>query len=94
MKRACCGTCSRTTPSPWEVKMDNFPKYARRQTITRLLALYELFKIAMPAKGSIVECGVNHGFGIMSGQFSAVLEPVNLTRRIYGFDTFFRVPGR
>ena len=29
-------------PSPWEVKMDNFPKYARRQTITRLLALYEL----------------------------------------------------
>ena len=81
-------------PSPWEVKMDNFPKYARRQTITRLLALYELFKIAMPAKGSIVECGVNHGFGIMSwAKFSAILEPVNLTRRIYGFDTFSGFPG-
>ena len=40
----------KNNPSPWEVKMDNFPKYARRQTITRLLALYELFKIAMPRK--------------------------------------------
>lgn len=81
-------------PSSWEVKMENFPKYVRRQNITRFLALYEIFKKALPIKGSIVECGVNHGFGTMSwAKFSAILEPVNLTRRIYGFDTFEGFPG-
>ena len=72
-----------------EAKLDHFPKYLRRQRVTRYLALYELFKLALPVKGSIVECGVNEGFGIMSwANFSSVLEPNNLTRRIYGFDTF------
>ena len=81
-------------PSSWETKMENFPKYVRRQNLTRFLALYEIFKHALPVKGSIVECGVNHGFGLMSwAKFSAILEPVNLTRRIYGFDTFEGFPG-
>ena len=70
-------------------KLENFPKYIRRQRVTRYLALYEIFKLALPVKGSIIECGVNEGFGLMSwANFSAVLEPNNLTRRIYGFDTF------
>lgn len=81
-------------PSSWEVKLENFPKYVRRQNMTRFLALYEIFKRAMPVKGSIVECGVNHGFGTMSwAKFSAILEPVNLMRRVYGFDTFEGFPG-
>jgi hypothetical protein len=72
-----------------ETKLDNFPKYARRQTVTRFLALYEVFKRVLPVKGSIVECGVYRGFGLMTwANLSAVLEPNNLTRRIYGFDTF------
>ncbi|WP_216361218.1 class I SAM-dependent methyltransferase [Caulobacter mirabilis] len=81
-------------PSSWETKMENFPKYVRRQNLTRFLALYEIFKRILPVKGSIVECGVNHGFGLMSwAKFSAILEPVNLTRRIYGFDTFEGFPS-
>ena len=81
-------------PLPWEVKMENFPKYVRRQNLTRFLALYELFKKVLNVKGSIVECGVYHGFGIMSwAKFSAILEHANLTRRIYGFDTFEGFPG-
>ena len=76
-------------PKSTQEKLENFPKYIRRQKVTRYLALYELFKLAQPVKGSIVECGVNQGFGLMSwANFSAVLEPNNLTRRIYGFDTF------
>jgi len=74
---------------PLAIKLENFPKYARRKTVTRFLALYEIFKKVSDVKGSIVECGVNRGFGIMSWSlFSAVTEPANLTRRIYGFDTF------
>jgi len=81
-------------PCSWESKIQNFPKYVRRQNITRFLALFELFKRILPVKGSIIECGVNQGFGLMSwAKFSAILEPVNLTRRIYGFDTFEGFPS-
>jgi hypothetical protein len=77
------------SPESIETKLDSFPKYIKRQKLTRLLALYELFKKILPVKGSIVECGVYQGFGLMSwANMSAVLEPNNLTRRIYGFDTF------
>ena len=72
-----------------EIKLENFPKYVRRQHLKRFLVLYELFKLVMPLKGSIVECGVYRGFGLMAwAKLSAMLEPENLTRRIYGFDTF------
>lgn len=72
-----------------EIKLQNFPKYTRRQDATRFLACYEIFKKILDIKGSIVECGVYRGFSLMSwALFSTILEPVNLTRRIYGFDTF------
>lgn len=81
-------------PSSWEAKIENFPKYVRRQNLTRFLALYELFKRVLPIKGSVVEGGVHQGFGVMTwAKLSAILEPVNLTRRIYGFDSFEGFPG-
>lgn len=82
--------CSDST----EIKLENFPKYVRRQQLKRFLALYELFKLVLPVKGSIVECGVFRGFGVMSwAKLSAMLEPENLTRRVYGFDTFAGFPS-
>jgi hypothetical protein len=70
-------------------KLTEFARYMRRQDLTRLLARYEIFKRVLPVKGSIVECGVFHGSGLMSwANFSAILEPTNLMRRIYAFDTF------
>jgi len=79
---------------PVELRIENFPKYVRRQHLTRFLALYEIFKRIIPVKGSIVECGVNRGYGLMAwAKLSAVLEPVNLTRRIYGFDSFAGFPS-
>ena len=80
-------------PDSWESKIENFPKYVRRQNLTRFLALYELFKKVIDVKGSVIECGVHNGFGVMTwAKLSAILEPVNLTRRIYGFDTFEGFP--
>lgn len=77
-----------------ESKLENFPKYVRRQNLTRFLVLYEIFKKIINVKGSIIECGVNSGYGLMSwAKFSAILEPVNLTRRIYGFDSFEGFPS-
>jgi hypothetical protein len=72
-----------------EVKLENFPKYVRRQHLKRFLAMYEIFKLILPIKGSVVDCGVFKGFSLMTwAKLSAMLEPENLTRRIYGFDTF------
>lgn len=77
-----------------EIKLENFPKYVRRQHLKRFLALYEIFKLALPVKGSILECGVGRGFGLMSwAKLSTMLEPENLTRRVYGFDTFAGFPS-
>ncbi len=81
-------------PLPIEKRLENFPKYVRRQNLTRFITLYEIFKLVLGVKGSVIECGVNHGFGLMSwAKFSSILEPVNLTRRIYGFDTFSGFPS-
>lgn len=82
------------SPDPVEIRIENFPKYVRRQHLTRMLAMYEIFKRIIGVKGSIVECGVNRGYGLMAwAKLSAVLEPVNLTRRIYGFDSFAGFPS-
>lgn len=81
-------------PDPLETRLENFPKYVRRQHLKRFLAMYEVFKLALPVKGSVVECGVFKGFGVMTwAKLSAMLEPENLTRRIYGFDTFAGFPN-
>lgn len=81
-------------PDSTETKLENFPKYVRRQHLKRFIAMYEIFKLVLPVKGSIVECGVFRGFGLMSwAKLSAMLEPENLTRRIYGFDTFEGFPS-
>lgn len=86
--------CFERNPESWERKMENFPKYVRRQNLTRFLALYEIFKRVLDIKGSVVECGVFQGFGTMTwAKLSAILEPVNLTRRIYGFDSFEGFPS-
>lgn len=74
-------------------KLAAFPKYVRRQQLKRFLALYEIFKLVLPVKGSIVECGVFRGFGLMTwAKLSTILEPENLLRRVYGFDTFEGFP--
>jgi hypothetical protein len=70
-------------------KLDAFPKYASRQSIAKFLTKYEIFKMIKNINGSIVECGVLYGGGLLAwAKLSSILEPVNHTRRIIGFDTF------
>ena len=70
-------------------KIDAFPKYASRQAIAKFMTKHEIFKKIKNVNGSIIECGVHHGGGLMAwAKLSSILEPVNHTRKIVGFDTF------
>ncbi len=70
-------------------KLENFPRFVSRQSLSIFLAKNELMKKALPVHGSIVECGVFMGGGLFTwAQLSAIYEPVNHTRRVIGFDTF------
>jgi len=74
-------------------KLINFSLYTPRQEIASFLAKYEIFKRILNVQGSIVECGVAYGSGLMSfANFSAIFEPVNHTRKVIGFDTFSGFP--
>jgi hypothetical protein len=75
-------------------KLHNFSKYVPRQKLAKFISRYELFKKVLAVQGSIVECGVYLGGGLMTfAQLSAILEPVNYQRKIIGFDTFSGFAG-
>lgn len=77
-----------------EMKIANFTKYVRRQSLARFLVQSELFRKQLTVKGSVVECGVHHGGGVMAwAKLSATLEPYNYHRKIVGFDTFEGFPS-
>ncbi len=70
-------------------KLEHFAKYVPRQNLTRFLCMYEIFKRVKNVHGSIIECGVLFGGGLMTwAQLSAIFEPVNYQRKVIGFDTF------
>ncbi len=74
-------------------KLENFGKYVPRQSLARFLARYEIFKQIENIQGSIVECGVLFGGGLLSfANLSSILEPYNFQRRVFGFDTFEGFP--
>ncbi len=82
------------SPGSATEKMENFTKYVPRQNLARFLARYEIFKLIHDVQGSIVECGVLFGGGLMGfANLSAMLEPYNFQRRIIGFDTFTGFPS-
>jgi Macrocin-O-methyltransferase (TylF) len=75
-------------------RIDAFPKFATRQALAKFLARYEIFKKTLGVNGSIIECGVLHGGGLLTfAKLSAILEPTNHVRKIVGFDTFEGFPS-
>ena len=70
-------------------KLQNFPKYVPVQDLRRFLCRYEIFQKVLNVHGSIFECGVLMGGGLMTwAALSEIFEPVNHIRNIVGFDTF------
>lgn len=75
-------------------KIEGFGKYVSRQAIAKFLTKYEIFKKILNVNGSIIECGVLYGAGLLTwAKLSSILEPVNHTRKVVGFDTFEGFPS-
>ena len=73
--------------------LNNFSVYAPRQSVARFLNRYEMFKKILDVHGSILEFGVYKGAGLFSWMhFSSIMEPYNISRKIFGFDTFAGFP--
>lgn len=72
---------------------NNFARIAQPREISRFLVRYELLKKIKNIKGSIVECGVYSGQGLMTwAHLSNIIEPQSNFRHIYGFDSFEGFP--
>ncbi|MGI0088648.1 MAG: TylF/MycF/NovP-related O-methyltransferase [Nitrosotalea sp.] len=70
-------------------KLRNFPVFTWRQQIRNFLEKYELYNLIKSVPGSILECGVADGFGLMSyAHFCSIFEGYHHTRKVIGFDTF------
>ena len=75
-------------------KMQNFTRFVPRQSMSRFLCRAELFKKILNIHGSVIEMGVLGGFGLCSwAQLSAIYEPMNVNRKVIGFDTFSGFPS-
>jgi hypothetical protein len=70
-------------------KLRAFPKFVPVAELGRFLAKSRIFERVLEVPGSVVECGVLGGGGLMTwAALSAILEPLNHVRRVIGFDTF------
>lgn len=72
----------------------NSSLFVDRIQYSKIFAKYEIFKKTLNNPGSIIECGVKEGNGLMLfAKLSAIFEPYNFKRKIIGFDTFEGFPN-
>lgn len=75
-------------------KISAFPVFTPRQLITYFIERYEMFKLCLDVPGSIIECGVGSGFGLMTfAHLASIFEPYHYARHVIGFDTFSGFTG-
>jgi hypothetical protein len=81
-------------PIPKEELLLNLPLFIKRQDLTRILFLNELYKKILDVHGIIMEFGVRWGKDMaLFESFRGIYEPFNHSRKIIGFDTFQGFPA-
>lgn len=75
-------------------RLADFEKWVSRPALLRFAVRYELFRRVLEVKGSIIECGVRGGGGVMAwAKLCSTFEPFAIHRRVIGFDTFEGFPS-
>jgi len=77
------------TPIPKDHILDHLGLFIRRQNLSRILFMNDLYKKILDIQGVIFEFGVFWGQNLaLFESFRGMYEPYNYTRKIVGFDTF------
>jgi hypothetical protein len=84
----------KANPLPENELMDNLGLFLKRQTLSRILFLHELYQKIIETHGVVIEFGVRWGQNLsLFESFRGIYEPYNYNRRIIGFDTFSGFPN-
>lgn len=79
----------KTCPIPDNELLLNLGLFIKRQELTRILFMNDLYKKIINVHGIIVEFGVRYGQNlVLFESFRGIYEPFNYNRKIIGFDTF------
>jgi len=81
-------------PIPQEQRINNLGLFLKRQTLSRILMLSEMYKKIINLHGIICEFGVYWGKNLaLFEALRGMYEPYNYNRKIVGFDTFEGFPN-
>lgn len=84
----------KTAPLPDGELLHNLGLFLTRQTLSRLLFMYDLYRLIVPVHGIVCEFGVRWGQNLaLFLAFRGMLEPYNYNRAIVGFDTWEGFPS-
>lgn len=79
----------RNAPMPEGELLDNLGLFIRRQNLTKILLMHELYKKILNVHGIVAEFGTRWGQNLaLFESFRGIYEPYNHNRKIVGFDTF------
>ena len=81
-------------PIPKEQILNNLALFTKRQALSRILMLNDMYKKIVNLHGIICEFGVHWGNSLaLFENFRGMYEPYNYNRKIVGFDTFEGFPS-
>lgn len=82
------------SPIPQNELMANLALYIKRQSMSRIIFINDLYKKIINTHGVIIEFGVRWGHNLaLFETFRGMYEPFNHNRKIIGFDTFEGFPS-
>lgn len=84
----------RDCPLPEEEVWNNPGLFIKRQNLTKILLMDDLYRKILDVHGIVVEFGVRWGQNLaLFESFRGIYEPYNHNRKVVGFDTFAGFPS-
>lgn len=81
------------SPIPVGEQLSNLGLFIKRQSLSRILFMHELYQKILPVHGVIMDLGTRWGHNMaLFSSFRGIYEPYNYNRKIIGFDTFSGFP--
>ena len=84
----------KSSPLPADELLQNLGLFLKRQDLTNILFMHELYQKIIDVHGVVIEFGTRWGQNLaLFESFRGIYEPFNHTRKIIGFDTFEGFPS-